>query len=87
MLVKMYLFQLGHANRELHRHGCCKKRAIIPSYSSFLQIAVNADIPEGTHATLPNGITTLTELLPESNSHRYPAQEKKNSCEVYSCVI
>lgn len=54
----MYLFQLGLANRELRKHGSCKKRAVLPSYSSFLQIAVNADIPEGTHATLSNGITT-----------------------------
>jgi len=51
------LFQLGHVNRE--RHGSCKKRTIIPSYSSFLQTAVNADVPEGTNATIHNGITAI----------------------------
>lgn len=40
-------------------HVSCKKRTVIPPYPAFLQAAVNVDVPEGTHATLPNGITTV----------------------------
>lgn len=80
----MYLFQLGHANRERDRHGGSKKRTVIPSY----RLPSNVDVPEGTHAILPDGITTvLLTVLPAGTQQRlkiiltqFLLLRKKTSC-------